>query len=203
VKIYGNSQFTGRLLKTSGWVLVNLKEEIMSEFKVGDIVVGRKSSNQYYHTAKNKGFVGEVISLTSDGMIEVKVLKSETRFIGSCFWVGSRHFKLKKDKFIEIEIDMINRKSKRKSKRKSASGDDLSVIFGVDFACVSISKEGHTIGILYIGKDELTFKEANKVLNVLGYKLVDSSKKKEVKEVEEIKRDQIKYGLAKRTLKEI
>jgi len=203
VKIYGNSQFTGRLLKTSGWVLVNLKEEIMSEFKVGDIVVGRKSSNQYYHTAKNKGFVGEIISLSSDGTIRVKILRSESGMIGSCFTVGARHFKLKKDKFIEIEIDMINRKSKRKSKRKSASGDDLSVIFGVDFACVSISKEGHTIGILYIGKDELTFKEANKVLNVLGYKLVDSSKKKEVKEVEEIKRDQIKYGLAKRTLKEI
>jgi len=68
----------------------------MSKFKVGDIIVGKKSSNVYCHTAKKNGFVGEV-TYTRATEIEVKTLKSKTGFTGDCFWVDPEHFKLKKD----------------------------------------------------------------------------------------------------------
>jgi len=104
----------------------------MSKFKVGDIIVGKKSSNVYCHTAKKNGFVGEV-TYTRATEIEVKTLKSKTGFTGDCFWVDPEHFKLKKDD--SKTIVKVSPPSKRvlfDSRGVELKAGDEVVAFGVN-----------------------------------------------------------------------
>ena len=117
-------------------------------------------------------------------------MKSMESLLRLLIW-QKRKLKLKKDKFIEIDIS------------KTCFNEKYNVSVHKKFTAIAIVSKSNITATIYVGENDLAFKEANKVLNILGYKLVDSSKKKEAKKVEEIKRDQIKYGLAKRTLKEI
>jgi len=140
----------------------------MSKFKVGDIIVGKDSGNNIYsHTAKKKGFVGEVID-TCATEIKVKILKSKTGFIGSCFWVDSEHFKLKKDdsKAIVKAIPpfVYALKDGKVGIAQCRDGDEFDEKFGTKLALARLSNDD-------VGAKELIEKKYPKEIE---HKLFDS-----------------------------
>lgn len=82
----------------------------MNKFKIGDIVVGNDSSNQYYITCKNNNFVGKVVS-SCDKFIYVKVLSIDENFsqyVGEIFPVEDNCFELKKEEEKEQFDNLIS-----------------------------------------------------------------------------------------------
>lgn len=82
----------------------------MNKFKIGDIVVGNDSSNQYYITCKNNNFVGKVVS--PDGQYtHIEVLDIDKNFsqhVGEVYIVDDNCFELKKEEEKEQFDNLIS-----------------------------------------------------------------------------------------------
>lgn len=68
----------------------------MCKFALGDLVVGKDSSNEVYNvTNKRNDFLGRVLDIGERGNImNIEVIKSRSgACIGLHYWVGVEHFK--------------------------------------------------------------------------------------------------------------
>lgn len=90
-----NIKQTDTLLKI---VIEDLEEKTLYSFKIGDVVVAKKSSNGiYFATNYNNRFVGKVVDIINENEIWVSTIKCKySDSIGSKFLVNPKYFKLAK-----------------------------------------------------------------------------------------------------------